>query len=751
MALVLIMASLANPAEANSSRVIATPLVYRDSDQSAVSIFVEGFADIGPKEAGSLNDFGTVTTVAGRVAVLHTQKEELPNVARLSFVSRVEQSWPLHAYLDKSVLDLGANTVWDQVRDSYDRNVTGLGVIIGFVDTGIDVSHPDFTFPNGTTKILYVWDQTILGRPPPAFDYGYECNSDDIQSGRCPENDTFGHGTHVAGIATSSGRATGNYAGVAPDASIIFVKSGHKVCEGTGWAFDSSEILDGINYIAMKARQLRRRVVINLSLGGNIGGHDGSDPMEMGLDAFVRAGIAVVVAAGNHAQDHSHIRGRLAEDANATFDIAVKESATGLAIDVWYSPQDEIDATLTTPSGRTYTVPPPTVGTVAHYGNVTTLGKSSGLGKELYFEVNSETSLSTRGWSVTLRARRVDSGGIWDAWVDTASCVFPGASFLPGNGYDIDRNDTIGIPGTAHNVVTVGAYVTKTSWKGMNNQVFGSNSTSTGGIASFSSWGPTRDGRIKPDVTAPGTLIAAARSEAIAEKPSDPDQFHRILAGTSMAAPHVAGTIALMLQYSPYLQAVELPRIIGETARQDPHTGLMTSGSPMWGFGKVDARTATGLFRSTLIINGLPFGMKVPVHVDSREELEATSDSWLDLYFPQGTTHIVAVEGLLKMDDGTQYQAANARFIVGTESIDVPNHTAKTSVRYVVINRTRYVILNYELIPASSPLILLLPSMVLLVLAIAAFSLGFELHLLRRRNGHNALGKSRFVTSAISS
>jgi subtilisin family serine protease len=731
-ALVLIVATLATPVEADSDRVFTIPLVYHDSYQSAISVLVEGFDDIGPKEVRFLSDFGTVTTVAGRVAVLHTESEQLPSVARLSFISRIERSWPLHAYLDKSVPDIGADTVWQQVRDSLGRNVTGRGVVIGFVDTGIDISHPDFAFPNGTTKITYVWDQTIQGRPPSAFGYGYECTSDDIQAGRCPENDTFGHGTHVAGIATSSGRATGNYTGVAPDAEIIFVKSGYEVCQGAGWTFDSSKILDGINYIVMRARELGKRVVINLSLGGNIGGHDGSDLMELALDGFVEAGTPVVVAAGNGAQDNAHIQGRIAKDGNVTFDVAVRATTTDLAIDVWYPVQDQVDATLTMPSGSAYTVPAATGEVSGHYGNVTTLAKSTDLGRESYFEVTSATSLPTRGWSVTLRARHVDSDGVWDAWVDTASCAVPGASFLPGIGYNINRNDTIGIPGTAHYVVTVGAYVTRTFWKGMNNQAFGSNLTSAGGIASFSSWGPTRDGRTKPDVVAPGTLIASARSEAIAEKPSDPDLFHRILAGTSMAAPHVAGTIALMLQYSPNLDAIEVPRIIRETARQDSYTGVLLSGSPIWGFGKIDARTATGLIRLTLTINGLPVGIKVPFHVDDRE-LEVIVNSWLDLYFPQGTTHMIAAARLLNAGEEMQYRLANAKLIVGTKTIRILNYTVEKSVEYSDLNETTFLILNYELIPAPNPFILVLPLISLLALAIAALSLTFELYLVRRR------------------
>ena len=729
--LILIIVSLVSPVEANTGHNVATTLVYHDSDQSTVSILVEGFGDIGPQEARSLSNFGRVTTVAGRIAVLHTETGKLPSVARLPFLSTIERSWPLHVYLDKSVPDVGANAVWDQVRDSFGRNVTGNGVIIGFVDTGIDVSHPDFTFPNGTTKILYVWDQTTPGRPPPSFGYGYECNSQDIQSGKCPENDTFGHGTHVAGIATSSGRATGNYTGVAPGASIIFVKSGNETCDGTGWTFDSSEILDGINYIVTKARQLGRRAVINLSLGGNIGGHDGSDPMEMALDQFVEAGTPVVVAAGNDGQDNTHIQGRFTKYGNVTFNIISHQTTTDLAIDIWYSPQDDIDATLTTPTGRSYTVSASIGETTSAYGNVTTLGRSSDLGKELYFEINSQNALPASNWRVTLAASRVVSNGIWDAWVDTASCVSPGASFLPASGYSIDQNDTIGIPGTAYDVVTVGAYVTKTSWKGLNDQLFGSTSSATGGIASFSSRGPTRDGRIKPDVTAPGSVIASARSKDVATDPSDPDQFHRILAGTSMAAPHVSGTIALMLQYSPNLQATDIPSIIRETARQDSNTGLLTSGSPSWGFGKIDARTATELIRLTLIVNGLPLGVELPVHVDGKE-LEDATDSWLYLYFPPGTTHTVTTTGSVTTNQGTQYELANAELTVGMRTVEMPNYGMKTAIEYGPLNETTYLILNYEPSPAQNPLILVLPSIVILALAIAVFSLAFDLYLTRR-------------------
>lgn len=731
--LTLAIASTINLVEANSTNVAVTPLIYGLQHEDEVPVFVQGIDSLGPGEVAILNTLGTVTTIAGSVAVLHTQRANLASVARLPFVSRIEHPWPLHVYLDKSVPETGADVVWDQVRDAYGRNDTGQGVIIGFIDTGIDWSHPDFAFPNGSTKILYIWDQTVQGHAPSGFEYGYECTSTDVQESMCPEKDTFGHGTHVAGIATSSGMATGNYTGVAPGANMIFVKSGHELCEGSSWTFDSSQIMDGISYIAKKAAQLGRRVVINLSLGGNIGGHDGSDPMEIALDAFVQAGTPIVVAAGNDAQDNAHIQGQITQDMNVTFDIAVRETTTALAIDIWHSNRDEIQATLTTPYGRTYTIPTPTGERNVTYGNVTAFASSTNLGRELYLEFNAQNPISTSGWSVTLRAQQLTSTGAWDAWVDTTSCIFPGASFLAGKGYSIEQNDTVGIPGTAHNVVTVGAYVTKTSWKGMNGQTFGPINADTGQITSFSSRGPTRDGRIKPDVVAPGMLITSARSNATAKRPTDPDAFHRILAGTSMAAPHVAGVIALLLQYRPNLAAIEIPEIIRNTARLDRYTGTLAVGSPAWGFGKVDARTAVGMFRVTVIPEGVPDNIRVLVLVDDRKWEGVTIDSWLYIYFPKGTTHTLSIYELLPTETGSRYHLVSSE-LIGGDSIRLLNYAIGGFVKYPNVGETGDLILKYEIVTSS--LVLVLPSIVLLVLSIVAFSFCFEIYRSRKGKDH---------------
>jgi hypothetical protein len=139
------------------------------------------------------------------------------------------------------------------------------------------------------------------------------------------------------------------------------------------------------------------------------------------------------------------------------------------------------------------------------------------------------------------------------------------------------------------------------------------------------------------------------------------------------------------------------------------------------------------LFRLTLIITGLPIGTRIPVHFDDRE-LESTGNGWLDLYFAQSTSHTVIVDRLISTDERTQYQVATAEIVSGTKTTDLPNYTGRTSVSYAGINETAILVLSYEPFPASSLLILVLPSVVLLVLTIGVSSLGLELYLGRRKN-----------------
>jgi subtilisin family serine protease len=433
------------------------------------------------------------------------------------------------------------------------------------------------------------------------------------------------------------------------------------------------------------------RLVISLSLGANVGAHDGTDPFERALDAFVRDGTPIVVAAGNAAEDQDHIDGQTTQGQNTTFQLALRESTTDVAVDIWYSTQDQLTGTLHAPDGTTYPARIQPGGINASFGEVNATEASLANGNELYFEVNSTDPLPPDGWSVSLIGDQVRSQGFWNAWTDSQTCSFPGSYFLPGGGYTVDPQDTIAIPATAFNVVTVGAYVTNTSWKGIDGKFHGEADLTRGDIATFSSLGLTRDGRIKPDVVAPGEFIVSARSSAVANDSSDPDAYHRVLAGTSMATPNVAGTIALMLQYAPNLSATDVPEILRQTARLDSFTGLVLTGSGTWGFGKVDARTATGLLRQTFVIKGVPSTISVPLQVNGTETLNVKGGSWTDFYFAKGTAFHVSFDRQVKATSNTWYELQGENVTGTTNPAFTLNYTVVSMP--VISERTFFEIL----------------------------------------------------------
>jgi subtilisin family serine protease len=195
---------------------------------------------------------------------------------------------------------------------------------------------------------------------------------------------------------------------------------------------------------------------------------------------------------------------------------------------------------------------------------------------------------------MTVTATTVPQGGTFDLWLAGSSIVGnvngDPVEFTSGHSFA----KLVGMPGTAENSITVGAYVTKWSWQAVGGSTFsyqGSNRTNN--FSLFSSMGPTRDGRQKPDISAPGQAIGAARSADATFQSAlllAPSGKYVIEQGTSMASPHVAGLVALMLQAKPSLTPAEIRAKITGTAVKDGLTGA--SVSAQWGHGKVDAQAA---------------------------------------------------------------------------------------------------------------------------------------------------------------
>ncbi len=514
----------------------------------------------------------------GTVVSMDVTVDELVRLIEDEDVVYVEPEWKTAPHLDVSVPAIGADDV-----HGLSPAVLGEGVIVGAVDTGIDYTHLDFRYDaNGdgseeSSRILAIWDQTfgVFG-----VRYMREEIEDDLaggygsDAGTVRQSDIDGHGTHVMSVAAGDGSASAyGFVGVAPEALLVMVKT----------TFYTSDILSGVEYIFELADSYGLPAVVNLSLGGHDGPHDGTSVFEQGLDELAAgAGRAIAVSAGNEGDQSIHASATLAGGSMA-YEIDPKDTQVELSI--WYPGTSRFTVTITPPGESAIAVPWGTeTGVISTSAGALRVDNAwAGVNpnngdNEAFVRIYGLGSLAD--WRIAISD--ASGGGRFDAWVTSGT-----ATLVGGN-----STSTVDEPGNADNVITVGAYTTKATWPSQGGDQDYTSQYTVGTLAYFSSRGPTRDGRVKPEVAAPGAWICAALSEDAGWQSTfvHPDGVHTMELGTSMAAPHVAGAIALMFSVDPDLTPTEIRSILTSTATQDGRTGSVPNS--LWGWGKLDVAAA---------------------------------------------------------------------------------------------------------------------------------------------------------------
>ena len=580
---------------------------------------------------------GKVNSVLGNIASVEIAATALGSLAAIDAIQYMEAEKPVPARLNFSVPSTRANLLRTGVMPSL-SGATGAGVIVGIVDDGLDFRHMDFRNPDGSTRLLGLWDQRVsgaAGSPPAGYSYGGECTvkmlNDALNGGDgCTQPSTGNHGTHVGGIAAGSGQQTGNgqtpyrFVGMAPKADILAANS---IAGGTG----SNAVVDAVAWMKAKAAAAGKPIVINLSLGSYFGARDGTSNYEQALSNAGAAGVVLAAAAGNEGSDKIVATGQISAGQTRTISFNWGTDVTkDQQIEIWYPGVNQYAVKLTGPNGCAM---PEFVAAGASKSFTLSCGT---------IEVTStapQANNDDRQILVSFVAGQAGAAGFQGAWtyelrgdvVATPDTNFSMICGETGNGLLFTSNTPSGFtPGiltdtsSATRTIAVASYNTNSTWLttgGAPNIAANYEHGPITDLSRFSSRGPRRNCSnpvkcppvMKPEIAAPGAMIMAALGQD-AKRPTDDsieaDGKHVAYNGTSMATPHVAGAVALMLQKNPTLTPEQVKQILFQKVQTNSFTTALPTFNPAsplmpsttndnWGYGIMDAQAAYNAVTAT--------------------------------------------------------------------------------------------------------------------------------------------------------
>jgi len=414
------------------------------------------------------------------------------------------------------------------------EGLSGRGVLVAVIDSGIDYANMDFRTRNGESRILYFWDQALGAEYTKAqIDEALAAPTQALRQQMIPSIDISGHGTAVAGIAAGNGNTSeGRFAGIAPESELIVVKLGNPQAGGFP---RTTELMRAVTYVIKKALELERPVAVNLSFGNNYGSHDGTSLLERFLDNVSEIGRSVIcVGSGNEAASAGHVAGAFVQGARVgqAVELAVGSYESTTNVQLWKNYVDTFLLEVVSPSGERRQIPTEVPGRYTFSLDRTQLLIYVGepvpysVNQEIYIDFLPQNSYITSGvWRFEMIPQNIVVG--------TYSFYLPSSTVrnVQTRFYAPAPEATLTIPSTARRVITVGAY-----------------DSAYESYADFSGRGyegtyrlaqTLLQAEVKPDLVAPGVGITTTGVGG----------GYTAVTGTSFATPFVTGAAALLMEW----------------------------------------------------------------------------------------------------------------------------------------------------------------------------------------------------------